>query len=48
MAQTLSKKLDAGDTFPDLALSLTDGKGIKVPAGTQGKWAVVLLYRGDW
>jgi peroxiredoxin len=48
MAQSLSKKLDAGETFPELALSLIDGKAIKVPGGMRGKWGVVLLYRGDW
>jgi hypothetical protein len=48
MAQSLSKKLDAGEMFPGLALNLLDGGSIKLPGGTQGKWSIVLLYRGDW
>lgn len=48
MAQSLSKKLDSGEAFPDLALNLLDGKQATVAAHMQGRWGALLLYRGDW
>lgn len=48
MAQTLGKKLDSGDMLPHLRLDLIDSKSITVPAATEGRWSLVLFYRGDW
>lgn len=48
MAQSLGNKLDTGDRFPDLALSLVSGGTHAVSALARGGWVVVLLYRGDW
>ncbi len=48
MAQSLGNKLDAGERFPDLDLSLVSGGTQRVSALADGRWSVVLLYRGDW
>ena len=48
MAQRLGNKLDTGDRFPDLELSLVNGGAQRVSTLAAGGWGVVLLYRGDW
>ena len=48
MAQSLGNKLDTGDRFPDLDLSLVSGGVPRLSALAAGHWSVVLLYRGDW
>lgn len=48
MAQSLGNKLDTGDRFPDLDLSLVSGGTKRVSAIAAGQWSVLLLYRGDW
>ncbi len=48
MAQSLGNKLDTGDRFPDLDLSLVSGGAQRLSTLTAGQWSVVLLYRGDW
>ena len=48
VAQSLGEKLDAGDRFPDLELSLVSGGMQRISALAAGQWSVVLLYRGDW
>ena len=40
--------LDAGDRFPALELTLTDGRQISVPAGFDRPYTVVLVNRGAW
>lgn len=47
MAQSLSKKLDSGDAFPRIGLTFLDGT-TKSTEDLQGKWSVLLIYRGDW
>jgi peroxiredoxin len=48
VAQSLGEKLDTGDRFPDLELSLVSGGMQRISALAAGQWSVVLLYRGDW
>ena len=45
MAQTETRKLDAGSAFPELTLTLVDGGSLSLPAK---QWAMLLLYRGNW
>ena len=48
MAQSLGNKLDTGDRFPDLDLSLVGGGSQRISALAGNGWSVALLYRGDW
>ena len=49
MAQDFdAKRLDAGDAFPDLTVSLLDGDTLCLPKDVAGHWSVVLFYRGHW
>ncbi|MDF1665210.1 MAG: hypothetical protein P1V97_25835 [Planctomycetota bacterium] len=45
MTQTETKKLDAGDLFPAMSLSLASGDTLALPTK---KWSVLLFYRGLW
>jgi len=40
--------LDAGDVFPALQLTLTDGRSITLPADLSRPYGVVLVNRGAW
>jgi peroxiredoxin len=40
--------LDAGDRFPALELTLTDGRQLSLPAGLEGPYNVILVNRGAW
>ena len=40
--------LNAGDPFPRLTISTTDGKDLALPGAFAGDYAVVLFYRGSW
>jgi len=40
--------LDAGDRFPALQLTLTDGRPLTLPAGSGHAYTVVLVNRGAW
>ena len=44
----MAAKLNTGDTFPRLTLRLTDGRELVLPEGLEGKYKVVLFYRGHW
>ncbi len=48
MAQSQSRKLDAGDFFPDFPIHLPGASPTTVKAVLSGKWSVVLIYRGHW
>ena len=43
-----ARLLDAGDTFPELELTLTDGKRLSLPGGLTQPFNVVLVNRGAW
>ncbi len=42
------RRLDAGDAFPRMAWQLVDGGTLTIPNDFEGRWAVVLFYRGHW
>ena len=46
--KTNAQLLDHGDTFPALALTLTDGRRIVLPADLTQPFNVVLVNRGAW
>ena len=43
-----STRLDTGDPFPEMTLSLTDGRKIQLPNDIDHAFQVVLFYRGHW
>ncbi|UCF80597.1 MAG: hypothetical protein JSV08_08840 [Acidobacteriota bacterium] len=45
MAQHETKKLDAGDVFPEISLDLVTGASLRLPLK---QWTVFLVYRGNW
>lgn len=44
----MGKKLDAGSTFPRIALRLAGGGTLSVPDELGAGYGVVLFYRGHW
>ena len=44
----MASKLSAGDTFPNIDLTLTDGNTLSLPDEISSKYKVVLFYRGHW
>lgn len=40
--------LNAGDPFPRLEVSTTDGRQLTIPEALAGDFGVVLFYRGSW
>lgn len=48
MAQAATRKLDAGDPFPDLHVKILDSADTTVRSELGGSWSVLLFYRGHW
>jgi peroxiredoxin len=44
----MGAKLNSGDPFPRLSVKLVDGGTLEVPSGLQGRYNIVLFYRGHW
>lgn len=44
----MAAMLNAGATFPQMTLKLTDGGSRTLPADLDQPWTVVLFYRGHW
>lgn len=44
----MSKKLNAGDSFPTLTLSLVSGGVQTLPDQLHASYNVILFYRGHW
>ena len=44
----LAHKLDAGDRFPSMALTLTGGGTVRLPDDLSSDYNVILFYRGHW
>lgn len=44
----MAEKLNAGAAFPRLTLQLVDGRSVTLPDGVDGRYKVVLFYRGHW
>ena len=37
-----------GEMLPDLTVDLVDGGSVDLPTGLDGRWKVVIFYRGHW
>lgn len=48
MAQTDTAKLDVGDTFPAMALTLADGNTFALPDDLTRTFTILVGYRGKW
>ena len=44
----MAAKLDIGDRFPLMTLSLVGGGSVNLPGLADAKYQVVLFYRGHW
>jgi peroxiredoxin len=44
----MMEKLQQGDRFPALTLSLVGGGQVRIPDDLPGRYAAVLFYRGHW
>lgn len=44
----MANKLDAGDRFPDMTLTLTGGGEVALPGDLASDYNVILFYRGHW
>ncbi len=44
----MADKLNTGDLFPNLTLDLVDGTQLALPGGLDGRYKVILFYRGHW
>ncbi len=44
----MAEKLGIGATFPTLNLTLTDGRRVSLPDELEGRYRVILFYRGHW
>ena len=44
----MNEKLNTGSQFPAMMINLTGGGVINLPADMDGKYNVVLFYRGHW
>ncbi len=45
---TVSKKLNAGDMFPQLVLREPSGASFELPGGMKTDFGIVPFYRGHW
>jgi hypothetical protein len=48
MPFTKNKRLDTGDSFPEITFQSITGYTFDLPKEFTDAWSVVLLYRGDW
>ncbi len=44
----MAEKLDAGQEFPSLTLDIVGGGSLNVPEDMDGKYKVIMFYRGHW
>lgn len=44
----MTEKLNEGDTFPTMRLTLTDGRQVTLPDDLDKDFTVVLFFRGQW
>ncbi len=44
----MSKKIEAGDQFPQITLKIEDGNTVTLPDDIDTPQAIVLFYRGHW
>jgi len=48
MAQTDTRKLDQGDSFPPMTISMLDGSRLALPDDLNADSTIFLGYRGKW
>ncbi|MEM7129289.1 MAG: hypothetical protein AAF702_23355 [Chloroflexota bacterium] len=48
MAQTATPKLDQGDQFPNMSISMVDGTTLNLPTDLSAELTIFLGYRGKW
>ena len=44
----MGKKLNSGDTFPDLTVSVMGVGTFNLKDNLEAKYNIILLYRGHW
>jgi hypothetical protein len=44
----MAEKLDTGNIFPTLTVQCVGGKTLALPGDLDGKYKVILFYRGHW
>ncbi len=44
----MAKKLYSGDAFPEIDLTLADGKTFLIPGDIDSKYLIAVFYRGHW
>ena len=44
----MAEKLDIGASFPEMKVAVTSGGSIRSPGGLDGRYKVILFYRGHW
>tara|TARA_Y100001934_G_scaffold59862_1_gene74167 strand:- start:1295 stop:1429 length:135 start_codon:yes stop_codon:yes gene_type:complete len=44
----MAKKLNAGDTFPELTVNIRGGGTFDVRDNLEARYNIILLYRGHW
>ena len=44
----MNDKLNGGDSFPDLPLTMVDGSGLALPNQPSADYLIVLFYRGSF
>ena len=44
----MAHKLDAGDRFPAMTLTLTGGGTVSLPDDLSSNYNIILFYRGHW
>ena len=44
----MAEKLGIGAAFPALPLKLVDGRSVTIPDQLDGRYRVILFYRGHW
>ena len=45
---TMANPLNAGDSFPEISLTLAGGGSLTLPDGITTPYQIVLFYRGHW
>jgi hypothetical protein len=44
----MAEKLNTGDQFPNMSVSLVGGGEMNLPGDLDGSYNIVLFYRGHW
>ena len=44
----MTKKLDTGDSFPEMTFNLVGGATLHLPASLKSNYSIILFYRGHW